>query len=280
MASVMNTGSVSHYEPNEQGLNGSANNVAVTPSGNMRDDRAILPSISMTSSTSSRRSHQQQKQQQHRQRSNSRSTSSSTPVINNNDNNYGADDLLQSSTDHYDSLLQTGMELADELCMALNTCFKGGFGNVVSSSSNGGGYDRGDSDNTFSETIYKAGSAASAAFDAAASEMDRTSSRFFEDRSNLEEESTIVTRSTYNSNYDDEGTYNTQSVYTTDSGNDQLTAFNTMSSFRNRRESEDDSPKNGGMKGGNVKSARLSNRSSSPKTTVTTRSDPPPRMLV
>eukprot|EP00571_Detonula_confervacea_P014107 CAMPEP_0172309458 /NCGR_PEP_ID=MMETSP1058-20130122/9736_1 /TAXON_ID=83371 /ORGANISM="Detonula confervacea, Strain CCMP 353" /LENGTH=872 /DNA_ID=CAMNT_0013022085 /DNA_START=22 /DNA_END=2640 /DNA_ORIENTATION=- len=274
-SSPTNTSSNSHHERGMSGTAAAAN--TVPPSDGMYDNRAILPNKSMTSSTSSRRNHHQQQQQRSNNKSknnpSSRSSSPTAPRSNNNstknnsDNYYGADDLLQSSAGQYDSLLQTGMELADELCMALNTCFKGGLGSVVgggSSSSGGGGYDRGDSDLSFAKKLSRAGLAASAAFDAAASEFQ------LDDReSHLGEESTILT-------YDDGD--QSQSVYTTDTGNDQSTAFNTMSSFRNRRGSEDDSLKDGWRKGGKVNSTRVSGRSFCPNPTVS--SDPPPRMLV
>jgi len=99
---------------------------------------------SMSSSTSSLRRKQ-----------NKGKLATSTPQAINHDG------LLQSGEYSYDAILQSGMEFADELCMALNSCWKGDIG-------------------------Y---SAVASAFDAVSSELENTRVR--------EDESTHFTRSTF-----------------------------------------------------------------------------------
>jgi len=127
-----------------------------------------------------------------------------------------------SNEDEYQSLLQTGivgtLELADEFCTALNNCWKDG----MVGSSNGG----------LAKTLSRAGTVATAAFDAAAYELERSAQHPLDQSSRVEDESTLYSRSTY----DGDSAYHNQSVYTTDG---ESTAFNTISSFRRRAESPD-----------------------------------------
>jgi len=127
-----------------------------------------------------------------------------------------------SNEDEYQSLLQTGivgtLELADEFCTALNNCWKDG----MVGSSNGG----------LAKTLSRAGTVATAAFDAAAYELERSAQHPLDQSSRVEDESTLYSRSTY----DGDSAYHNQSVYTTDG---ESTAFNTISSFRRRDESPD-----------------------------------------
>lgn len=129
------------------------------------------------------------------------------------------DSLLQAGECSYSAILQSSLEFADELCMALNDCWK--------------------VDPT----------AASAAFDASSSELDKTYLR--------EDESTHFTQSTH----DDSLTLNTRSVITDE---DQSTAINTLSSFGRRADS----------------STLVKNRKMSPRPSTADLSDPSPRMLV
>lgn len=163
------------------------------------------------------------------------------------DETYAGDSLLQSDEYSYDAIIQSGMELADELCTAFNHCWGSSGGELV-------------------QTFSRASSAASAALDAAASEFDRphnnnnNSNRSSPSKSDVnEEESTNYSRSSHD---EESRSINNQSVYT----DGESTAFNTMSSFS--RQSSSDSPSNL-----NKKKKQLVNRSRS-------MADPPPRMLV
>ncbi|KAL9188462.1 hypothetical protein ACHAXT_006840 [Thalassiosira profunda] len=131
-------------------------------------------------------------------------------------NTYGGS--VRSEDYSYDGIL----DLADELCTTLNNCWKG--------------------DLEVTKTLARAGSAA---FDAAASEFDR---------SNKDDESTLQ----------DDSTYQNRSVYT----DGESTAFDTQSSFRRR----DDAP--------DMKKKKKVPRSFTSSPATTSSSDPPPRMLV
>ena len=121
-----------------------------------------------------------------------------------------------SNDDQYESLVQTGivgaLELADEFCAAINSCWKDG---AVGSPSG------------LTKTLSRAGTVATAAFDAAAYELERSAKPL--DQSRVEDESTMYSRSTY----DGDSAYHNRSVYTTDG---ESTAFNTTSSFSRRAE--------------------------------------------
>ena len=121
-----------------------------------------------------------------------------------------------SSDGQYESLIQNGivgtLELADEFCTALNSCWKDG---VVGSP------------NGLAKTLSRAGTVATAAFDAAAYELERSTKPL--DQCRVEDESTMYSRSTY----DGDSAYHNRSVYTTD---EESTAFNTLSSFSRRAE--------------------------------------------
>lgn len=72
----------------------------------------VASSKSTTSSTSSSR---------RKQNNDEHATSMSKPT--------NHDSLLQSEEYFYDAIMQSGMEFADEICMALNSCWKGDIGN-------------------------------------------------------------------------------------------------------------------------------------------------------
>lgn len=122
-----------------------------------------------------------------------------------------------SNDDQYESLVHTGivgaLELADEFCATLNSCWKDG---VVGSP------------NGLAKTLSRAGTVATAAFDAAAYELERSTQPL--DQSRVEDESTMYSRSTH----DGDSAYHNRSVYTTDG---ESTAFNTLSSFSRQAES-------------------------------------------
>ncbi|KAL7550543.1 hypothetical protein ACHAWF_013762 [Thalassiosira exigua] len=145
-------------------------------------------------------------------------------------------EVKSASSNDYDAVLQSSLDLcntfADELCITLSSCLKGDF--------------------DLNKTLTRASSAASAALDVAASEFDRV---------NKDEESTIVTRSSF-----DESTNYNRSLYT----EGESTAFNTMSSFS--KGTRENSPTF-------IKNRKLS-RTFTASPTPSTSSDPPPRMLV
>ena len=119
--------------------------------------------------------------------------SASAPSMNANINSYSDAKLLRSD-DQFDDMLQVGMELADELCRAFNSCWKG-------------------------VDLVSGATPAMPANDSQHrhQRIDRSSQQY-------EEESTLCTRSTYN----EDPSYVTRSVYTTDGDS---TEFNTESSF-------------------------------------------------
>ncbi len=121
-----------------------------------------------------------------------------------------------SSDGQYESLIQSGivgtLELADEFCTALNSCWKD---EIVGSPTG------------LAKTLSRAGTVATAAFDAAAYELERSTQPL--DQSRVEDESTMYSRSTY----DGDSAYHNRSVYTTD---EESTSFNTLSSFSRRAE--------------------------------------------
>jgi hypothetical protein len=113
--------------------------------------------------------------------------------MNANINSY-SDAKLSRSDDQFDDMLQVGMELADELCRAFNSCWKG-------------------------VDLVSGATPAMPANDSQHrhQRIDRSSQQY-------EEESTLCTRSTYN----EDPSFFTRSVYTTDGDS---TEFNTESSF-------------------------------------------------
>mmetsp|Transcript_28157 Transcript_28157/g.53151 ORF Transcript_28157/g.53151 Transcript_28157/m.53151 type:complete len:765 (-) Transcript_28157:325-2619(-) len=172
---------------------------AVAPLPQCSNAAAVAPkSVSSSSASSSRRK--------------GKLTTTTTPNTPQQPGNY--EDLLQSSQYSYDAILQSGMEFADELCLALGSCWNGG------------------------EVGYSA--AAASAFAAASPERSVTTSRFR--GGDDDDESTHFTRSTYdngNANEYDDSTYQTQSVLTGLTGaEDSSTAFNTTSSFSRRTEDD------------------------------------------
>ena len=88
----------------------------------------------------------------------------------------------------------------------------------------------GSSNGGLAKTLSRAGTVATAAFDAAAYELERSAHHPLDQSSRIEDESTMYSRSTY----DGDSAYHNRSV--TDG---ESTAFNTISSFRRRAESPD-----------------------------------------
>ena len=152
MESVLNDKQSQLSSANQSGRSSSTDHErgrSATPRHN--NSRPSSPRGSLPSSTSSSRS-----------RSRQRKGDTTTKT-----NKYSGE-IYQSGESTYDAILQSGMELADELCMALNSCCKGNICNTIE----------------LSHTLTRAGSAA---FDAAASEFDRP----------LKDEDSIIDDSTY-----------------------------------------------------------------------------------
>ena len=156
-------------------------------SGSSSRERKSSPR-SLASSTSTRR----------KALTNSNRTASA-PTMNENINSY-SDAKLSPIDDQFDDLLQVGMELADELCMAFNSCWKG-------------------------VDLVSGATPAMPANDSQhrLQRIDRPSQQY-------EEELTLCTRSTYN----EDPSYVTRSVCTTDGDS---TDFNTESSFSRQADS-------------------------------------------
>lgn len=191
----------------------SSGNGRSTPTSSQ--DERLSPAKSFSSSASSSRSRQRRGNGNHMAVATTNSTTSAGRQSANDDDGAKRDEggLLQTGDYSYDAILQSSMDFADELCVALNSCWRGDAG--------------------LAQTLSRAGSVASAAL---VPEIGPTTPpggggagggrRAPANRH--EEESTVVT----------DTTWNTRSVYTTDG---ESTALNTLSSFdheqmnRNRR---------------------------------------------
>ena len=250
MASQLSGRQESEGYTSEQG-NASERDNTTTVSANISNNESSSPDRTMLSKSVSEASSlpkQKRSKKQSKSRHNTERSSSSTSIDDTKNNSYNSDPTP------YDDILQAGIDLADELCMAVNNCWNPSVG---CGSSN---------DSDFVRRLSQAGSvasaAASAAVDAAKCELERGNNNPMDQ--SLEEE-TMYTRSSYGdtATYGDTSTYVTRRTEYTSDG--ESTAFNTTSSFSRVNCNPYTKSTGRGGRGGRGNE---------------TTDDPPPRMLV